>query len=229
MNKECKHKNHKGDRLVDISLMSKSKKGKDGCSSYCKKCVSNDTKDYTIRNKEKVKLASHNHYINNKEKYIPYHDEDSRNIYLEKKKQYYKDNVDKIKEYRQWYKENCSDIIKVYSSQYYKDNVDKIKEYRQNNIDKHRGNYLFRSAKRRAAKKQAIPSWFYLEQVDIRQLYMDRVTITLLTGIEHEVDHIVPLQHPLVCGLHCLSNLRIITAEENSKKHNKLDEQLLCL
>ena len=35
------------------------------------------------------------------------------------------------------------------------------------------------------------------------------------------VDHIVPLNNRLVCGLHCEDNLRIISAEENRKKGNK--------
>lgn len=35
------------------------------------------------------------------------------------------------------------------------------------------------------------------------------------------VDHIVPLNNRLVCGLHCEANLRIISAEENRKKGNK--------
>ena len=36
------------------------------------------------------------------------------------------------------------------------------------------------------------------------------------------VDHIVPLNNRLVCGLHCEDNLRIVSAEENRRKGNKL-------
>lgn len=41
------------------------------------------------------------------------------------------------------------------------------------------------------------------------------------TGIEWEVDHIVPLQSKLVCGLHCEANLQVIPAVANNKKGNR--------
>jgi 5-methylcytosine-specific restriction endonuclease McrA len=37
------------------------------------------------------------------------------------------------------------------------------------------------------------------------------------------IDHIIPLKHPLVCGLHTPINLQFLTKEENSRKHNKFD------
>ena len=35
-----------------------------------------------------------------------------------------------------------------------------------------------------------------------------------------EVDHIVPINHPLVCGLHTEDNLQIVTANYNHFKSN---------
>ena len=34
------------------------------------------------------------------------------------------------------------------------------------------------------------------------------------------VDHIVPLNHPQVCGLHCADNMQLLTAHQNSQKSN---------
>lgn len=75
------------------------------------------------------------------------------------------------------------------------------------------------NAKRRANKIQATPSW--CETEEIKELYRQCKLITEQTGIKHHVDHIVPLQSNLVCGLHCLANLQIIPAIENISKNNR--------
>lgn len=39
-------------------------------------------------------------------------------------------------------------------------------------------------------------------------------------GDEYQVDHIIPLNHPLVCGLHVPSNCRVVKREVNQRKKN---------
>ena len=46
-------------------------------------------------------------------------------------------------------------------------------------------------------------------------------------GMRIHVDHIVPLHHPLVCGLHVPANLRPCTREGNSKKNNAFPDYFL--
>lgn len=42
-----------------------------------------------------------------------------------------------------------------------------------------------------------------------------------ITGIKHDVDHVVPLRSKLVCGLHNEFNLAVIPASENRSKGNR--------
>lgn len=73
-------------------------------------------------------------------------------------------------------------------------------------------------AKRRAAKLQATPPWANLD--DIKKFYVLAAKLTAETGIKAHVDHIVPLQAPTVCGLHCAANLSILPAHLNKRKGN---------
>lgn len=76
-------------------------------------------------------------------------------------------------------------------------------------------------ATRRAKKLQATPTWSDNEVVleyyrAARALNMDNTF-----GIKWHVDHIVPLNHPLVCGLHSHTNMQLLPAAENLSKGNR--------
>lgn len=79
--------------------------------------------------------------------------------------------------------------------------------------------YVARRAKRRAAEIKATPKWSNHKMM--LPFYRVAERLTRETGIQHAVDHIVPLQGRLVCGLHVAHNLRVITAKENLRKSNK--------
>ena len=73
-------------------------------------------------------------------------------------------------------------------------------------------------AKRRAARRQAVPKWANNER--IAEFYKAADFLGMVTGEWYHVDHIVPLTHKLVCGLHWEGNLQVITAVDNLKKFN---------
>ena len=75
------------------------------------------------------------------------------------------------------------------------------------------------TAKRRSRKKLAMPCW--VNQREVAGKYQEAKTLTNITGIPHQVDHIVPLAGKLVCGLHVPWNLQVIPAILNYKKSNK--------
>jgi 5-methylcytosine-specific restriction endonuclease McrA len=71
---------------------------------------------------------------------------------------------------------------------------------------------------RQTRKQKATPAWVNLDE--IKQHYDEADYISRLTGIDHEVDHIVPLRNSAVCGLHVPWNLQILTAADNRSKSN---------
>lgn len=80
--------------------------------------------------------------------------------------------------------------------------------------------YLLNPAKRREAVRRrdfsrisATPSWAN------RRAIVDIYNRAIELGLH--VDHIVPLKHDLVCGLHVEWNLQLLTTKENRQKHNK--------
>lgn len=68
------------------------------------------------------------------------------------------------------------------------------------------------SAKRRAKKLKATPSWADLEA--IKEFYKN-------CPEGYHVDHIIPLQGKEICGLHVLNNLQYLPAKENISKGNR--------
>ena len=109
-------------------------------------------------------------------------------------------------------------------------NADKLRAYRKRNNTKLRArSKQFRTdypgicagwdIKRRIAKQQAFVQW--ANKLKINEIYKECKRITLSSNIKHNVDHIIPLQGKLVCGLHCEDNLQIITAIENQSKNNQ--------
>ena len=67
--------------------------------------------------------------------------------------------------------------------------------------------------------KTACPSWANKDAID--RIYKEAKQLTKTSNIKYQVDHIIPLRHPLVCGLHVEHNLRIITAADNKTKSNE--------
>jgi hypothetical protein len=201
--KECKE-------TKSLEEFRKASKNIDGRTGKCKVCINAKDreryqknpetkleyqKQFRLENKESIATYKAQHYQANKESI------DLRN------KQWNEDNKESVAEYQKQYREDNKAAI-----------AEQNKRWRLENRDK--CNAI--SSKYRAAKIQAIPSWFsWWDDFIITESYAQAIYLEEQTGIKHHVDHIVPLQGKLVSGLHCAANVQVITVTENLSKSNK--------
>lgn len=71
-----------------------------------------------------------------------------------------------------------------------------------------------------ARKLRAMPLW--ADPAQIEALYESAQQLTRTTGFAWHVDHIVPLNSRLVCGLHTHENLQVIPGVLNLSKSNRV-------
>ena len=80
------------------------------------------------------------------------------------------------------------------------------------------------AAKIRAKIIDRTPAW--ADWRAIWRVYGAAKQLTKVTGIPHEVDHIIPLNGKNVSGLHVHYNLQVIPAVENRAKRNYVKESI---
>jgi HrpA-like RNA helicase len=99
------------------------------------------------------------------------------------------------------------------------ENYERVKKsksiWAKNNPEKIRS----KSRARQAGKIKATPQWSDRYRCDA--VYAEAARLEAQTGQKYHVDHIVPLNSKIVCGLHVPENLRAIPAIENIRKHNR--------
>ena len=130
---------------------------------------------------------------------------------------YWKNNYLKHKDmYIQWSKDNAHLQQERYSD-YYKS--DAVKESRRKSLQKALVNGK-KGAWDGARRSRMKPKPEHRDQ--IAEFYKQSRRLTDETGIQHHVDHIIPLNGENVCGLHVPWNLQILTATDNIAKSNKV-------
>ena len=142
---------------------------------------------------------------------------------IERQLKWYYKNKDYVSDYARSYRERNPD----YFAEWCKNNPEKMKHYYEKNKHKYSANSAERRAellKRKVVFKDEDLRKFNKKQ--ILSIYKERRRISKETGVEHHVDHTVPLRGKNVSGLHVWYNLQIISAEENLRKGNKFEETM---
>ena len=80
--------------------------------------------------------------------------------------------------------------------------------------------WIANSKRRRyiAAIVLSCPTW--VDRRDLMTLRAWAVVMTKMTGVPHVLDHLVPINHPRVCGLSVPWNVRVIPEKVNGAKSN---------
>ena len=154
-----------------------------------------------------IKIAGAKHYIKNRTKIA------ASNL------AWYTANKKSFAETAKRWRKNNPEKVKKKSSDYRKRNIDKCRKVCADWAKRNRNIVNENSSRKRAVKSLATPAW--TNHVAVREFYSFAGVKSKLTGEKWTVDHIVPLNSELVCGLHTHYNLQVILGSENSSKHNR--------
>lgn len=182
--------------LKSVALFSKRAKSHDGLQRTCKECAKTIKSAWDLENIGAIREYRKSHWRS-----MSTDDRDQRKIV---KKEFYERHKPRLlQKMLQWQKDN-KELVNKKNREWAKKNP--LQGY-------------VKSARRMAAKKNAIALW--ADKNAIRFVYQAAKDMTTMYGKPYEVDHIVPLQSELVCGLHCEANLQILPRSVNASKGNR--------
>ncbi len=154
---------------------------------------------------------------------------EKRNVYLAEWRANNRDKTSAAN--KRWYEKNHEEILEKARkknpgrAEYYKEwrrkNREKYRTYHReyyHNKEDRKAQCLAAVRKRQTKKLFATPSWLTKNHFKkMENIYIKASKLKLT------VDHIVPLQGVLVCGLHVPWNLQLLTLSENVIKGNKFN------
>lgn len=173
--------------------------------------------DCVVASSESAKESSRRWYAKNRERQLEIRREYYKKTKEEsarRKRDWIAKNKERYAEWRRendkpspeyqalWQKRNRAHLNEMARANYHSDHKKKIEN-------------VLKAARRRAARC----SW--ADDEKIKAMYAEARRMTIKTGVRYEVDHIIPIKHELVCGLHNEFNLQILTGSENARKKNK--------
>ena len=185
---------------------------KDGKFPHCKECNRKHVSDWRSENPDGFKK----YYEDNKEAVLAKTQarrDENRERTRQYARDYYNENGDAQRSVSRHWKSVNKNAVAEYNKAYKTANstslAEQAKAWRENN--KHLK--AAAESKRKALKLRATPFWFEREKV--------LLVYEKAQEFGAHVDHVVPLKHPLVCGLHCWHNLQLLPPDINCSKGNR--------
>lgn len=211
--------------LKHFNDFSKMKGGKYGLAANCKLCNNAKCRARYAEDPEKKQAQNKAWLELHKEEASEYQKQwrkENEVRLKERSKRYYAENAEAERaRLNKWKLENF-ERYKQAAAEYYQANKEDINA----RISKNRkeNSHIYAEHCRRYFAKRKLGTSSKLTEKDLRDIkdfYALAKALTKATDEKWQVDHIVPLKHDLVCGLHVPWNLQVITAKENIIKSNK--------
>ena len=160
-------------------------------------------REYRKKHSERLRLEARERYANNRE------------ACLSNKKRYYAKNREEIRATQA-----------EYQKANYEQMLENNKQWRKKNPLKAK----MKDVLNRYNRYNAIPNWLTKEDKQkIKDIYKKCKELTMQTGIQHHVDHIIPIKGKNISGLHVPENLQILTASQNCSKRNSFEAGTLTI
>lgn len=116
--------------------------------------------------------------------------------------------------------------LAAYAAEYRRKNKEKGADYLRKWRDSNRHRTALYGRTRYTLRSRAA-LWGASE--DLEKPYAEAKELCSATGVSYHVDHVIPLNHPKVCGLHVPGNLRAVPAAVNLSKGNRIPVEVAHL